>query len=158
MQKCQVCGKTGPDEFYSRVNTYCKEHWRELVRVKRKANTEKNRAYEKARANLPHRIESRERYAKTDSGKVARARAHATFSKNYPLKRAAHIAVGNAVRDGRLVKMPCEVCGASSAEAHHDDYDKPLDVRWLCESHHDEWHRHNTPKYPNDEQIMEKAA
>jgi hypothetical protein len=62
------------------------------------------------------------------------------WAERNPEKRAAHIAVGNAVRDGRLVKLPCEVCGAK-AQAHHDDYSKPLEVRWLCPPHHAEERR-----------------
>lgn len=38
-------------------------------------------------------------------------------------------------------RPPCEVCGATRAEAHHEDYDRPLDVRWLCHRHHMELHR-----------------
>ena len=44
--------------------------------------------------------------------------------------------VWHAVKAGRLVRQPCEVCGALEVEAHHDDYSKPLDVRWLCPEHH----------------------
>lgn len=39
-----------------------------------------------------------------------------------------------------LDRKPCEVCGATKVEAHHDDYTKPLDVRWLCKRHHAEVH------------------
>jgi len=58
-----------------------------------------------------------------------------------PQKRAAHVATGNAIRDGRLIRQPCAVCGHEPAEAHHDDYSKPLDVRWLCTAHHAEHHK-----------------
>jgi hypothetical protein len=51
----------------------------------------------------------------------------------------AHGAVANALRKGHLKYEPCEVCGAA-AEAHHDDYSRPLDVRWLCRKHHRQWH------------------
>ena len=39
-----------------------------------------------------------------------------------------------------LDPQPCEVCG-ESAQRHHDDYSKPLEVRWLCTRHHGEVHR-----------------
>ncbi|EEE04594.1 gene 26 protein [Burkholderia multivorans CGD2M] len=35
-----------------------------------------------------------------------------------------------------MSRKPCEVCGAEKADAHHDDYSKPLEIQWLCHSHH----------------------
>jgi hypothetical protein len=47
------------------------------------------------------------------------------------------VAVNNAVRDGRLVRKPFEGCGTTiRVEAHHDDYAKPLEVRWFCRTCH----------------------
>lgn len=46
----------------------------------------------------------------------------------------------HAIRSGKLIRNPCEVCGEIKVEAHHDDYDKPYDVRWLCVQHHHEFH------------------
>lgn len=49
----------------------------------------------------------------------------------------AHSAVHSAKAKGELVKEPCEICGSKvRVEAHHEDYSKPLDVRWLCNNHH----------------------
>ena len=41
---------------------------------------------------------------------------------------------------GMLLAQPCEVCGDTKVEKHHDDYSKPLEVRWLCKTHHRELH------------------
>ena len=46
-----------------------------------------------------------------------------------------------AVRSGKLTRQPCEVCGDPKSQAHHNDYSKPLEVRWLCSQHHGEQHR-----------------
>lgn len=56
-----------------------------------------------------------------------------------PEKHAAHTAVRSALRSGKLVRQPCEKCGSTHrVHAHHDDYSKPLEVRWLCPEHHAE--------------------
>jgi hypothetical protein len=47
----------------------------------------------------------------------------------------------NAARQLRKEPQPCEVCGKQPAEAHHGDYNKPLEVRWLCKTHHAMLHR-----------------
>jgi len=55
-----------------------------------------------------------------------------------PEKVAAQNAVHYALRKGKLIRLPCEVCGAQPVHAHHDDYSRKLDVRWLCVEHHAE--------------------
>jgi len=61
-------------------------------------------------------------------------------------KKLAHKHVNRAVASGKLSREPCEVCGKPDGiHGHHDDYSKPLEVRWLCRKHHDEWHRNNPP-------------
>jgi hypothetical protein len=46
-----------------------------------------------------------------------------------------------AVRTGKLVRKPCEVCGAEKVEAHHRDYRDHLNVKWLCRKHHRAEHK-----------------
>ena len=56
-----------------------------------------------------------------------------------PEKCKARRAVSSAIRADRLIPGPCEHVGAVCAgriEGHHDDYSKPLEVRWLCKAHH----------------------
>lgn len=76
------------------------------------------------------------KWAKTPKGKVgvyasvvrARAKHHDRALARW--KVASHLASGS------LVRQPCESCGAGKAHAHHDDYSRQLDVRWLCQRCH----------------------
>lgn len=61
------------------------------------------------------------------------------WRRDNPRRYAAHLHVETLKRLGLLVPQPCEVCGAG-AEAHHPDYDRPGDVRWLCRKHHRQLH------------------
>jgi hypothetical protein len=61
-------------------------------------------------------------------------------AENWKRSRAI-IAVQTAVRKGHLVRQPCEGCGEPKTQGHHDDYDKPVDVRWRCLPCHQKWQR-----------------
>lgn len=63
-----------------------------------------------------------------------------------------HILVNIAVQDGILERLPtCEHCGRFRyTVAHHDDYQNPLDVRWLCRPCHGKWHAENGPGLNRD--------
>ncbi len=52
----------------------------------------------------------------------------------------AHWIVQEAMRQGKLERQPCEECGEAKTHAHHDDYAKPLAVRWLCPACHRRHH------------------
>jgi len=56
-------------------------------------------------------------------------------------KRKAHRAVEYARKVGWLTKLPCHVCKNPNTHAHHDDYDRPLDVIWLCPQCHKDRHK-----------------
>lgn len=116
----------------------CKPCCLEYARLERILLQDRVRAREKRRNSKPKRradarIRSRAAYARNPSYKAA-------FTKSYrsafPERYRAHNAVNNAVRDGRLRKQPCAVCGEARVEAHHYDYSRPLDVEWLCKIHH----------------------
>jgi hypothetical protein len=57
------------------------------------------------------------------------------------LKYVAHKEVKLAIISGKLIPKPCEICGRPEFAAHHEDYNKPLDVKWLCVSCHMSLHR-----------------
>lgn len=156
LKTCFKCGiEKSLDAFYKDSRMVdghlgkCKECAKKDARTNYRRHIEQYRAYERGRAMLPHRIAARTEYQHTADGKAAIRRAHVRFCQHNPIKRAAHILCDNAIRGGRLKRMPCEVCGSELAQAHHDDYSKPLAVRWLCTRHHSEWHKHNTPLCPD---------
>jgi len=77
-------------------------------------------------------------------GNLTKAEMSKIWRMSVPIEvHKAHDAVENAIAKGQLIRMPCEKCGAIRVDAHHDDYSKPLSVRWLCRGHHLEYHRSN---------------
>ena len=70
----------------------------------------------------------------------------------YKYKRMVNVFTNYATRLQIILRQPCEVCGGTvKVDAHHDDYGKPLEVRWLCRSHHNKHHQiHGEGMIPHD--------
>ncbi len=85
-----------------------------------------------------------------------RARAIAKAPSD-SVKRSTHVKVSKATKSGRLIRKSCEICGETRTHAHHDDYAKPLDVRWLCSVHHADWHLKNGPGINGEAPISESV-
>lgn len=52
--------------------------------------------------------------------------------------------VSNAIQRNKIPRDPCWVCGDTKSQAHHEDYDKPFKIIWLCKRHH--MHLHHAQK------------
>lgn len=70
--------------------------------------------------------------------KMPRKNPHAT-------KKQARRMLRTAIKNGSVLRHPCETCGAT-AQAHHSNYDEPLNVRWLCPKHHMVLHLTQMPR------------
>ena len=127
-KKCKRCDIEKPhDEFYQ-SDSSCKDCRKLVVRQYRDENAEKVKAYDRERGKLQHRIERC----------VINTRKRRRDPDGY---MAAHNAVARALRNGTIERMPCCMCGtAEKIHAHHDDYLKPLEVMWLCVTHHKSRH------------------
>lgn len=80
-------------------------------------------------------------FRKTKLPKEEQHRYGTGFSKEEQAKRRKCRSITNkAIQRQELIRQHCEICGAINTEAHHNDYNKPLDVRWLCFKHHRELH------------------
>jgi hypothetical protein len=156
MKVCRECNQEKPiSEFYKHAKmadghlNKCIECVKARVAKHREENLERLREYDRERSLLPNRVDARKEYQKTDGGKAAKKRAMDVYKKRNPLIYASRVIVSNAIRDGKLTPADeCSVChSTTSIEGHHDDYTKPLEVRWLCKKCHTHWHRHNKPIY-----------
>ena len=124
---CFKCGETKAlNEFYKHSAmgdghlNKCKECTKKDANAHRAVNIEKCRSYDVERAKRPerkvHALEESRRWASEDKR-----------------RRPAQSKVNHAILSGKLTRLPCERCGrADNVHAHHEDYDKPLDVVWLC--------------------------
>lgn len=147
MKMCKRCNVEKPfKDFYVHKAmadgylNFCKECTKSRVSKHRELNIEYVREYDKKRAMTPVRVEARRLYAKTDAGKAAKNKALRNYREKHTDRYFAHVALGNAVRDGVVKKQPCLICGETKVEGHHPDYSRPLDVVWMCKKHHTETH------------------
>ena len=129
-KQCFKCNQVRPlTEFYRHSQMgdghlgKCKECAKKDVRENYARRRARYSEYERRRNQTPERRASMQEYQQ-------RHRRYA------PEKHKAVQSVNNAIRDKRLFREHCEVCGSENAQAHHDDYSKPLEVRWLCFKHH----------------------
>ena len=139
---CKSCLQDKPqDGFYVSNKTRCKDSVKESVNAHRQANLERVRGYDRMRGSMPHRVAARKEYQKTPAFTESHKTANFKWTEKHPDRRKASLIVGNAVRDGKLKRHPCLVCGHEKVEGHHPDYSRPLDVVWLCNAHHREAHK-----------------
>lgn len=134
-KECFKCQTVKPlEEFYKHsamadghVNK-CKSC--NLIDVKnhREKNIDRIRAYDRERGK--------------NKDRMAKANVISSQWRNEDKRRVkAHNAVARAVKSGKLVSSPCVRCASEKSLAHHEDYDKPLEVVWLCQPCHKQRHK-----------------
>lgn len=132
MKHCRDCNETKElADYYMTAKGapmhICKACHKEAMRRNRLKNPEVQER-ERKRAKLPHRRATARRVA-------------VLWREENPEAYKAQTKVGNAIRDGKLKRCPCTICGTTKhVHAHHKDYSKPLDVTWLCARCHHRLH------------------
>jgi hypothetical protein len=149
-QVCTICGMTLElDRFY-----VCKRKTKSPYRYGFCVSCQSEKAREWQKRNPEKREEIWRRHA--ENNRAAYAEANRRYAANNPerykksqmdyrladpQKRIARNAVAAAIRSGALKSLPCEGCGSTTKiQAHHHDYSKPLDVKWLCSLCHGKVH------------------
>lgn len=137
-KRCNKCLRRKDLAAFYKGHSECKTCVITRVKAHREANLEAIREYDRQRGQLPHRK------AEVKARRHLYRGRYKTPSVTQSIARAAQVTLGNAVRDGRISKKPCEKPGCRrkrGVHGHHEDYTKPLDVIWLCPKHHGERHR-----------------
>jgi len=112
--RCNYCGienTTSKSHFRKKKKHFCNHKC--YANYRRKLPKEKQNAYKDG--GMPE----------IEKGKRIKARAY----------------LNHAIRDKMIEKLPCEICGDGKSEGHHGNYDKPLEVRWLCKKCHMKEHK-----------------
>lgn len=127
MKVCRSCGVLKPlSDFYHHRHcadgheASCKGCRREYFASRPR---ERIAEIDRKRNQAPKRKADKVRFVQRHRGK-------------HPDRYRARTAVTHAISDGWLSRAPCQVCGNTRVEAHHEDYSRPLDVVWLCPSCH----------------------
>ena len=135
MKTCFKCNTVKPlTEFYKHnamadgFLNKCKDCTKVDANNHRAENLEKVREYDRKRAKEPHRIALQK--AQTKMWRETDAR-----------RTKCHNAVARAIRNGSLVQQSCARCSSEKTLAHHESYDLPLEVLWLCQPCHKKRHK-----------------
>lgn len=130
---CKGCGSDlllNSDNFYrhKRMKDGFLNHCKICVRIK-------------SRINYRNNIESYNDYEKNKRIRPKNFTKQLTLNtkkwrEKNPEKYKAHIILNNKIKKGEIKKENCIICNSTEVQAHHPDYSKPLDVKWLCCKHH----------------------
>ena len=143
MKICRICKKKKQKSDFYKSRAVCKHCRNQQVNNWNKLNHDKSKRI---------KIESYHRRKRGDPIKRTQkdrgdgfSKTQRRYEKKFPKIRRARGAVQRALKKGKL-RTPRNCCINNEncwgeIHAHHCDYNKPLDVMWLCEQHHAKWHR-----------------
>jgi len=111
-----------------------REYFREYYRRRR---DHKLRICYKTQSRPEYKKNKREydrKYYQANKERIRQVKAKARAE--HPEKHKARSLLKDYAYRGKIKRLPCELCGDPKSQGHHEDYSKPLEVRWLCSKHH----------------------
>lgn len=139
LKLCSKCKTEKPlTEFSKNKNNkdghsyWCRDCRRQMTRDKEQLNPEetnaRKRLWDKENADKVKEIKAKSYLNRKEKNLTYQRSTYGT------IKRSARQYFFNALRRGEVIKPDrCSSCGSSiKIEAHHTNYNKPLEVVWLC--------------------------
>lgn len=137
MKRCNKCGEFKPlDQFTAHPSCTggrlhkCRKCHAVDCRSSYIKNREARLAACKEYVKRPEVAERRRAYGKT---------YNATNSRKKWCRQVTY----RAVQSGKIKRGACVVCGSENSEAHHESYDNPMAITWLCPTHHKQLHQNH---------------
>lgn len=94
---------------------------------------DKNRGYCKKYRQTKKGQETRRKYRQSERGKEIQR----TYEQKNKQKIYARMIIRSYIHKRKLTRDICAICGINdNIEAHHENYDEPLHIMWLCTEHH----------------------
>ena len=116
---------------YDSLQAYCR-----ICTMKIAIERRRNKTDEVRRCGRNHIKRWRKRNRKRSREIDKRAR------KKHPERQVARLALFKAIAKGKITRPEfCSRCDNKKPQGHHPDYDKPLEVIWLCIDCHYKEHR-----------------
>ena len=143
MKICGDCGlEKSADEYYKDRAT--KDGLRRRCKACVRVYLADNKEHIAARMKIyqadhkEHIADYQKTYSQSPKGKITRNIGRKKYCQNHPEKKSAKNAVYLAIKNGIIRRSVfCEGCGLPAiTQAHHEDYNKPLKVDWLCNDCH----------------------
>lgn len=144
---CRVCGLEKDVKEYYKYNyhrckkcacKYAKKYFEKHKEYQKKYQEKNKEKIRLLRAN----------YRKTKNCRLSNNKSRQRHRKKYPKREIARHWLTRQLIKKELILQPCSVCKSiKSIHGHHNDYNKPEEIIWLCVKHHREWHKNNIPIY-----------
>ena len=139
MKKCFKCGE---DKCFSQFYKHPKMGDGLLGKCKECTKKDSNDRFKEKLLDPQWAINERKRQRE----KEERRRNDGKVKKSIALKKCcqkpANRILSYAIKSGKVIPLPCEVCEKIKSQGHHENYSMPLDVVWLCTRHHNDRHIH----------------
>ncbi len=150
MKRCSKCKiDKSRSEFYKDCSTkdglqgWCKSCRAEHQQTEKGKASQQKSDRKRYLGNKEKLLQDSKDYKETKAGKESQRKSDRIRCLAHPEKRKAIQVVNSAIRAGKFHRPDfCESCFQENfVQGHHPDYDKPLEVDWLCPECHRKLHK-----------------